>query len=162
MRVRNLSFILAAALAWGVTTSIAHADQSYAPPAPMQEWLKETASQRTLAPGTTINQSNWQQYKQFMPYGMQTLFEGKYFWKMPADVAMTVGPTKVLPFPRGHIEASEKYGSQTSVGTTPAGRHFVQGYVAGEPFLNPQDPDKGYKILADVWFAYVPSLCAAI
>ena len=160
MRVRRLSFVLAAALAWGGSTAIARADQSYDPPAPMQEWLKETVNQGTLAPGTTINQSNWQQYKHFMPYGMQTLFEGKYFWKMPADVAMTIGPTKLLPLPRGYTEASEKYGSQTSVGTTPAGHHFVQGYIAGEPFPNPQDPDKGYKLLADVWFSYVPSLFA--
>lgn len=160
MRVCRLSFVLAAALAWGGFTATAHADQSYDPPAPMQDWVKATSSQGTLAPGTVINQSNWQQYREFMPYGMQTLFEGRYFWKMPPDVSMTVGPTKVLPLPKGYIEASEKYGSQTSVGSTPAGHHFVQGYVAGEPFPNPQDPDKGYKLLADVWFAYVPSLFA--
>ncbi|HVC43828.1 MAG TPA: DUF1329 domain-containing protein [Candidatus Binataceae bacterium] len=126
----------------------------------MQQWLTETANQGTLAPGTTITTANWQQYKQFMPYGMQTLFEGKYFWKMPPDVAMTVGPTIVLPLPKTYVEASEKYGAQTSVGSTPAGHHFVNGYVAGEPFPNPQDPDKGYKVLADVWFSYVPNLYA--
>ncbi|MBF6560780.1 MAG: DUF1329 domain-containing protein [Candidatus Binataceae bacterium] len=160
MNVRRLAFVLAVALAWGLTAPIVRADESYDPPAPMQQWLTETANQGTLAPGTTITTANWQQYKQFMPYGMQTLFEGKYFWKMPPDVAMTVGPTVVLPLPKTYVEASEKYGAQTSVGSTPAGHHFVNGYVAGEPFPNPQDLDKGYKVLADVWFSYVPNLYA--
>jgi Protein of unknown function (DUF1329) len=160
MRVRSLSFVLAAALALGGFAATAHADPSYDPSAPMQDWLKATASQGSLAPGATITQSNWQQYRQFMPYGMQTLFEGKYFWKMPSDVSMSVGPTNVLPLPAGYVTASEKYGAQTSIGTTPAGHHFVQDYVAGEPFPNPQDPDRGYKLLADVWFAYVPDLYA--
>lgn len=160
MKMRKLAVLMAAALVWGAATSFARADETYDPPAPMQQWLKDTANQGTLAPGTTITMSNWQQYKQFMPYGMQTLFEGKYFWKMPADVSMTVGPTKILPLPKGYVEASEKYGSQTSVGTTPAGHHYVNGYVAGEPFPNPKDPDKGYKLLADVWFSYVPNLYA--
>ena len=42
--------------------------------------------------GTKITTANWQQYKQFMPLGMQKLFEGEYYWKMPADVEMDVGP----------------------------------------------------------------------
>ncbi len=160
MKTRRLAVFMAVALAWGAATTLARADETFTPPAPMQQWLKDTVNQGTIAPGTTITMSNWQQYKQFMPYGMQTLFEGKYFWKMPSDVAMTVGPTVILPLPKGYVEASEKYGSQTSVGTTPAGHHFVNGYVAGEPFPNPQEPDKGYKLLADVWFSYVPNLYA--
>ncbi len=160
MTARRLALVLAVGLAWGVSSTPARADESYDPPAPMQQWLKDTASQGDVAPGTTITMSNWQQYKTAMPYGMQTLFEGKYFWKMPADVAMTVGPTTILPLPKGYQEASEKYGSQTSVGTTPGGHHFVSNYVAGEPFPNPQEPDKGYKLLADVWFSYVPNLYA--
>jgi hypothetical protein len=79
---------------------------------------------------------------------------------MPADTAITVGPTRVLPLSKYYGQASEKYGSQTAVGTTAGGHHFVKGYVAGEPFPNPQEPDKGYKLLADVWFAYVPNLYA--
>jgi hypothetical protein len=157
-----LGLILGLALTVGAITSAANAqmDVNYDPPATMQEWLKATQSQGSIPPGTTITMSNWQQYKQFMPYGMQTFFEGKYFWKMPQDVAMSVGPTKYLPMPKGYVEASEKYGSQTSIGATPAGHHYVKGYVAGMPFPNPQEPDKGYKILANVWFAYVPDLYA--
>ncbi|MGH8012209.1 MAG: DUF1329 domain-containing protein [Candidatus Binataceae bacterium] len=140
--------------------AVAGAQSNYPPPAPMQQWLSETQHQGTITPGTTITMSNWQQYKKFMPYGMQVLFGGSTFWKMPPDVSMTVGPTINLPLPKGYVAASEKYGSQTSVGTTASGHHFVKGYVAGEPFPNPQGPEKGYEILADDWFAYVPSLYA--
>jgi hypothetical protein len=33
-----------------------------------------------------ITLRNWQQYRHYMPLGMIRLFEGKYFWKMPADI----------------------------------------------------------------------------
>jgi hypothetical protein len=36
---------------------------------------------------------NWQQYKQFMPVGMIDLFEDKYYWKMPSDIEIDIGPT---------------------------------------------------------------------
>ncbi len=155
-----LSLIIGLAFAGSCMAAVALAANSFDPPAAMQEWLNSTANQGNLPVGTTITAANWQQYKAFMPYGMQSLFAGSNFWKMPADVAITIGPTKALPLPQNYIAASEKYGNQTSVGTTPQGHHYVKNYVAGEPFPNPQDPDKGYKFLADVWFAYVPNLYA--
>jgi hypothetical protein len=72
---------------------------------------------------------------------------------------MTVGPTKILPLPRNYLQASEQNGLRTSMGTTGSGHHFVNNYVAGEPFPNPQEPNKGYKILP-MWFSYVPNLYA--
>jgi len=45
----------------------------------------------SIPPGTPITMQNWQQYQQFMPDGMVALFQGKYFWKMPADVKIDVG-----------------------------------------------------------------------
>jgi hypothetical protein len=30
--------------------------------------------------GTAITMANWQQYKDFMPEGMQAFFAGLYFW----------------------------------------------------------------------------------
>jgi hypothetical protein len=42
---------------------------------------------------------NWQNYRQFMPDGMVAFFVGRYFWKMPADVQMPVGPTIIHPLP---------------------------------------------------------------
>ena len=157
-RSRLLALCLSAGLAFA-TAGAARA-QDFQPVQATQDWLNSTASQGTIKPGTVITTSNWTQYQQFMPLGMQRLFSGQYFWKMPADVAMTVGPTKVLPLPKTYMEASEKYGSQTSMGTTASGHHYVANYVAGQPFPNPQEPNKGYKILANVWFAYVPNLYA--
>jgi len=40
------------------------------------------------------------------------------------------------------------------------GHNDIVNYVGGEPFPNPVEPDKGYKLLADLWFAYVPHLLA--
>src|ERR1700736_3553623 len=59
----------------------------------MKAWLADTANQGTIPPGTKITMQNWQQFKQFMPVGMIALFEGKYYWKMPSDVEIDVGPT---------------------------------------------------------------------
>jgi Protein of unknown function (DUF1329) len=93
-----------------------------------------------------------------MPDGMIALFAGTYFWKMPADVEMDIGPTRVFPAPRGYLEATEKYGSQTQVVVLPNGHYDIKNYVAGEPFPNPTDPYKGWKILADDWFGPIPRI----
>ena len=42
----------------------------------------------------------------------------------------------------------------------PNGHNDIVNYVAGEPFPSPEEPDKGYKLLADLWFAYAPHLAA--
>ena len=34
---------------------------------------------------TVIDMQNWQQYRQYLPDGMQAFFQGGYFWKFPAD-----------------------------------------------------------------------------
>ena len=65
--------------------------------------------------GTVITMQNWQNYRQFMPDGMAAFFEGRYFWKMPADVQMPVGPTIIHPLPSGYMEATEKYSAQVKV-----------------------------------------------
>ena len=43
-------------------------------------------SSDSIPDGTIITMQNWQNYRQFMPEGMASFFEGRYFWKMPADV----------------------------------------------------------------------------
>ena len=75
----------------------------------------------TIPPGTTITMQNWQQYKQYMPDGMVALFEGKYFWKMPADVRMEVGPTIIHPLPPNYLAATEKYSAQVRIIELPSG-----------------------------------------
>lgn len=122
------------------------------PDTDMGAWLAATAHQGTIAPGTKINMSNWRQYRQFMPPGMIALFEGKYSWRMPADVEMVVGPTVDHPLPSSYVTATEKYSGQVGIKELPDGGLTVTNYTAGMPFPNPQAPHKGWKILVDEWF----------
>jgi hypothetical protein len=88
--------------------------------------------------GTRITMQNWQNFKQFMPDGMVALFEGKYFWKMPADVSMEIGPTVNYPLPKNYLEATEKYSSQVKIVELPDGGLTLAGYQGGIPFPNPR------------------------
>ena len=133
----------------------AHADEVQAR---MQNWLDATKAQGTISPGTVITTANWQQFKQYMPVGMLGFFEGSYFWKMPSDARMEVGPTVIHPLSNSYRQASEKYGSQTQVVHLPDGTMNLANYIAGMPFPNPQAPDEGYKILANIWFGDSPYL----
>ncbi len=116
------------------------------------------AQEATIPPGTVITMQNWQQYKDFMPIGVQALFSGKYFWKFPPDFKMVIGPTHDYPLPPEYLKNTEKYSKQVKIVDLPDGGHNVTGYVAGIPFPNPEEPMKGYKILANVWWDYIPHL----
>ncbi len=108
--------------------------------------------------GTTITMANWQQYKSLMPDGMIELFEGKYFWKMPQDVQMEIGPTIIHPLPRNYLAATEKYAPQVRLVELPGGGLSLENYHGGIPFPNPANPHKGWKLLANVWYRYIPHL----
>src|SRR5437899_11402448 len=108
--------------------------------------VEGTAAAPTIAPGTVINSSNWPQYKQYMSDGEIGLWEGKWFWKMPADAQINVGSTTVYALPTAYVAASEKYGDQTRIEKGADGRWRLKNYVAGVPFPIPTDPDKGQKI----------------
>src|SRR5438552_1476959 len=108
-----------------------------------------SAAAGSISPGTQITMQNWREYSEFMPDGMRALFEGKYFWKMPADVEMDVGPTVIHPLPKGYLEATEVGRSQTRVTTLPDGRRSIDGYRGGLPFPDPAETHIGWKILAD-------------
>jgi hypothetical protein len=149
------SALIALSLIAGIFAGAAHADEVQST---MADWVNATKNQGTIPPGTKITNQNWQQYKQYMPVGMIGLFEGTYFWKMPSDIEMNVGPTVSHPLTKAYMDASEKYGSQTRVVHDPDGTMNIENYVAGAPFPNPQEPDKGYKILADLWFPNEPPL----
>src|SRR6185437_9225278 len=112
--------------------------------------------------GTKITMANWKQYKAFMPDGMIELFKGTNFWKMPADVEMDVGPTRIFPLPAGYPEATEKYGGQTQMIKLPNGQYDMKNYIAGQPFPIPpaNDPDRGWKLLAYSWYGPVPRIAA--
>jgi hypothetical protein len=110
-----------------------------------------------IPPGTVIDMSNWQQYKQYMTDGMQALFAGTYHWKYPPDFQLVIGPTKHYPLgSKQYIENTEKYASQVRIASLPDGGHNIQNYTAGLPFPDPQQPLKGWKILVNDWFAYQP------
>ena len=126
----------------------------------MDLYMKATQNQGTPpAPGTKITMSNWTQYKNFMPFGMTKFFEGSFFWKMPSDIEMDVGPTIPGNVPETIIAATEKYGSQTRVKVLPNGHYQLLSYHGGVPFPNAQEPHKGWKLLANLFFgAYGPAL----
>ena len=130
----------------------------YAVPAFCQAGNAPVSASNTIAPGTQINLGNWRNYQDFMPDGMVALFQGQYYWKMPADVQMEVGPTVIHPLPKTYLDATEKYSSQVKVIELPDGGLTLQGYQGGKPFPNPSEPHKGWKILANVWYRYLPHL----
>jgi hypothetical protein len=93
-----------------------------------------------------------------MSFGMSELFEDHHFRKMPADIEMVIGPTVPEQMPARYKEATEQYSSKVEIVHFPDGRNDIRNYAGGEPFPHPEEPDKGYKLLADLWFAYVPHL----
>ncbi len=127
----------------------------------MAQWLKLTEHQGTIAPETKITMRNWRQYREFMPPGMIALFEGKYFWKMPQDVEMDVGPTLILQPSKYYLEATGKYARQVQVVHLPDGGTTLDNYVAGRPFPSPNGPDAGWEVIADLWYTYAPHLLVA-
>jgi hypothetical protein len=124
----------------------------------MDQWIKDTANQGDLPVGTKVTMANWQQYKNFLPLGMQKLFEGQYFLKMPQDVELDVGPAVHDFLPKTWVDATEKYGSQTTVEMLPDGHYVLQNYHGGTPFPNPQEPHKGWKALANTFWAFFPAI----
>ncbi len=111
-----------------------------------------------IPPGTVITMSNWQQFRDFMPAGMIALFEGKYFWKMPAEIQIEVGPTVTHPLSKNYLAATEKYGQQIRIKELPSGGLTLENYHGGIPFPNAAEPHKGWKLLANLWYRYIPHL----
>jgi hypothetical protein len=120
--------------------------------------LANSSRQDSIPLGTKITMQNWQTYQSFMPDGMVSLFRGQFYWKMPGDVELDVGPTIIHPLPINYNAATEKYSPQVSIVELPSGGLNLRGYNGGAPFPNPEEPHKGWKILADVWYRYIPHL----
>jgi len=125
----------------------------------LDTFMKATEAQGAVPPvGTKITMANWTQYKAFMPFGMTKLFEGGYQWKMPADVEIDIGPVTNGNLPKTFLEATEKYGAQNSVAVLPDGHYQLNNFHGGIPFPNPEEPHKGWKMLANVFLAYTPAV----
>jgi hypothetical protein len=112
--------------------------------------------------GVKVTFANWQQYRAFMPDGMIALFSGRYGTKMPADVEIDVGPPRHIVAPSTFRQATEQHSGQVRIVHLPDGRNDLAYYVAGEPFPNPSGPDKGYQVLADLWYTYSPHLAVGM
>jgi len=118
----------------------------------------EEAVYQPIPAGTVITPQNWQQYKQFMTDGLQALFSNQYSWKIPANFQMDIGPGRHYSPPPEYVNNTEKYSGLVKIISIPPDRHSLTGYVAGLPFPNPQEPLKGWKMLMDAWYAYVPHI----
>lgn len=125
---------------------------------PQAAGASTAGSADSIPVGTTITMQNWSSYKAFMPEGMVGLFEGRFRWKMPADVQMTVGPAIVRPLPVNYLAATEKYAPGVTIVELPDGGLNLRNYHGGTPFPDPQEPHRGWKILANVWYRYIPHL----
>ncbi|MBF6569295.1 MAG: DUF1329 domain-containing protein [Candidatus Binataceae bacterium] len=140
------------AIGWNAGGAPAQADDSE------YQYAGVPTSPGPVPPGTVINMQNWQQYKQYIPDGMQKMMAGETFWKMPADFEIEIGPTHNFPLPKEFNADTEKYSSQVKIVHSADGSRTITGYVAGMPFPNPTEPDKGWKILVNMWYVYVPHL----
>ncbi len=120
--------------------------------------LASVDSAATIPPGTRITAQNWQQYKDFMPLGMQELWSGKFFWHLPASATMVVGASTPTPLPKQYQEDTEKYASQVSLTKNGEGGYDIKGYVAGVPFPSPSGPLAGIQIMYNEYYAYIPYL----
>jgi len=122
------------------------------------------AAGSTVPAGTRITSANWQDYKQFMPPAMQTLFGGQTFWKVPADVEIEIGPTQPMPLPPAYVSDTEKNANRTTLRKLPEAGYIPEGYVAGIPFPQPlgQHALAPYAIFYDLYYHYNPRLQRSI
>jgi len=75
----------------------------------IDQWIKASANQGDIPIGTKITTKNWEQYKAFLPLGMQKLFAGIYYWKIPPDAVLEVAPAVHDFLLKSWIERTEKY-----------------------------------------------------
>jgi hypothetical protein len=81
-----------------------------------------------------------------MPFGMTKLFEGQYQWKMPADVEINIGATRMGNLPKTFLAATEKYAAQNSVEVLPNGHYVLQNYQGGYPFPESTGAAQGLEV----------------
>jgi hypothetical protein len=128
----------------------------------LQQFLQDTQNQGSPPPvGTKITINNWQQYKAFLPFGMVKLFQKQYQWQMPDDVEIDRGPARYGNLPKTWLDTTEKYGAQDTVEVLPNGHFKINNYHEGVVFPNPQEPHKGFKKLAKVFFVHAPAMFGA-
>jgi hypothetical protein len=123
--------------------------------------LVDASSPETIPPGTRITVHNWTQYKRFMPVWMQVAFSGKLHFHIgdSPDYTVEVGQTGDYPVPKPARDDTEKYAGQTQLTQVSTGGYGWEGYKAGIPFPNPQEPNRAVKIMYNMWAGtYAPFL----
>jgi hypothetical protein len=154
-----LALIVLTACTWPVVGSAQGPGEEAAPPSMSAAGgIPVPTSPGPVPPGTVITTKNWQEYRQYMPDGMQAFFQGGYFWKFPDDFQLKIGLTHHYSLPPDFIKDTEKYASQVHIVPLPNGGRTMTGYVAGLPFPNASEPQKGWKLLVNMWYVYVPHL----
>src|ERR1700686_1221559 len=88
----------------------------------------------TIPVGTVITGANWQRYSRFMPAGMQAIFAGDHFWRMPPDVQIEVGPAIPIALPSRYLENTATYAKQVTLTHLSEGGYVRAGYLPGIPF----------------------------
>src|SRR5271163_4067480 len=149
-----------AALALICIASVASAQVSY--DEARYKGLVDSSSSETIAPGTKITLENWQQYRRFMPIGMQALFEGQYAFKVGEGdaFAITVGPTVPIKLSKAMQDNTEKYAGQAKLRPLGDGGYTIDNYTAGVPFPAPEGADAGEKVMFNLWYAFYPFLAS--
>jgi hypothetical protein len=71
---------------------------------------------------------------------------------------MPVGPTIIHILPVSYMNATAKYSSQVKITDLPDGALTLTVYSGGIPFPQPDEPYKGWKIPANLWYRYTPHL----
>ena len=97
---------------------------------------------------------NWTQYKRFMMVWMQIAFSGNSHFHIAdsPDYAVDVQPTGDYVIPKAARDDTEKYAGQTKLVPLPeTGGFSWEGYNAGIPFPNPDEPNKAVKIMYNIW-----------
>ncbi|HEY2774592.1 MAG TPA: DUF1329 domain-containing protein [Candidatus Binatia bacterium] len=89
------------------------------------------------APGTKINRSNVDKYKEYMSPGVKAAVDN--------GSELSVVPYQKIPIPKAYIEATEKYAGQVSLDD----KNDLKNWVAGRPFptIDPNDPKAAVKIM---------------
>ena len=112
----------------------------------------------TIPAGSVVTNGNWRQYASFMPVGMQAIFAGDHFWRMPVDVQIEVGPSVPIALPRRYMDDTATLSRQVSLVHLADGGYIPSGYVAGIPFPQPERDQtlSPYEIFYDTYFHYAP------
>jgi len=114
--IRLLTPLMLAVLSLANTTDVANAD---------------------VSPGETITKSNAEKIDGLVAEGVK--------WAVLNGMDLHIVPYKEIAMPQAYLDATEKYGSQTTLG----GQNEIKNWVAGKPFpvIDSNDPDAPVKIM---------------